>query len=77
MKINSMDTGTALEIVYAAAERLYKRHGEIVSPATCPGDMDTALDTVHDLIVNNFGEDVPDMQMLIAERAAAISLCLA
>ena len=52
-----METGLALEIVHAMAARLFNEHGEIVAPATCPRDVITALDTVEDLIVNNFEEE--------------------
>lgn len=51
-----MDTGLALEIVFHAAKRLYKDHGEFCPPAKCPGDIELALDTVEDLITNNFEE---------------------
>ena len=50
-----MDTGKALEIVHAMATELFKRHGEFVR-AECPADAQEALNTVEDLIVNNFEE---------------------
>lgn len=52
-----METGVALEIVHAMADQLFKTYGIIIAPATCPHDVQTALDTVEDLIVNNFGEE--------------------
>ena len=49
-----METGKALEIVHAMAKRLYKEHSEITQPANNPAEAEEALDTVEDLIVNNF-----------------------
>jgi len=51
-----MDTGKALEIVHGMAKKLVSRHGEIDSAAN-PGEMQKALDTVEDFIVNNFETD--------------------
>lgn len=56
IKDGFMDTGTALDIVHAMAKFLYKDHGEFVQAKT-PHEVELALDTVEDLIVNNFGED--------------------
>jgi hypothetical protein len=50
---NVMETGRALEIVHGMAERLYKHYG-VMDPARTPSEVQMALDTVHDFIVNNF-----------------------
>ena len=51
-----METGKALEIVHAMAQLLYKDHGEF-TVACNPSEAQEALDTIEDLIVNNFGVD--------------------
>ena len=50
-----MDTGKALEIVHGMATRLLRRYGEL-DPAKNLGEVQEALDTVEDFIVNNFEE---------------------
>ena len=52
-----METGLALEIVHAMAKKLHLYYGEIVPPARNIQDVVAALNTVEDLIVNNFGEE--------------------
>jgi hypothetical protein len=52
----AMDTGKALEIVHGMAKQLLREHGELCGPGTCLHNASTALDTVEDLIVNNFKE---------------------
>ncbi len=52
----TMETGKALEIVHAMAAWLYGQYGEIRSPAKNPAEVEEALNTIEDLIVNNFEE---------------------
>lgn len=63
-----METGKALEIVHAMANRLWLHHSEFCSPAKYPADVQTALDTIEDLIVNNFEEDEEDEENEIQRR---------
>lgn len=51
-----MDIGEALEIVHEMAKRALEKHGEI-GPAKTRAKAEVALDTVEDLIVNEYGED--------------------
>lgn len=53
-----METGKALEIVHGMASRLYKKnHALTYGIANTPSEAQEALDTVEDLIVNNFDEE--------------------
>lgn len=52
-----METGKALETVYNMAKRLYCSYGEFCKPAKNPAEIEDALNTVEDFIVNNFEED--------------------
>ena len=64
-----METGKALEIVHGMATRLYKRYGEL-GPAGNPAEAQDALDTIEDLIVNNFEDDAEDAPNAEAETSA-------
>jgi len=68
----TMDTGEALEIVWAMARSLYRSHGEFCPPAKCPADATTALDTVEDFIVNHFGDDDEAEDQTRQDRFAAL-----
>ena len=68
----TMDTGEALEIVWAMAKSLYRSHGEFCPPAKCPADATTAMDTVEDFIVNHFGDDDEAEDQTRQERFAAL-----
>ena len=62
-----METGKALEIVHGMATRLYKRYGEL-GPAGNPAEAQDALDTIEDLIVNNFEDDAEDAPNSVLDR---------
>ena len=68
----TMDTGEALEIVWAMAKSLYRSHGEFCPPAKCPADATTAMDTVEDFIVNHFGDDDEAEGQTRQDRFAAL-----
>lgn len=52
-----METGKALEVVHKMAKTLYREEGRILTDT--PGETEDALDTVEDLIVNNFDQEEP------------------
>jgi len=67
-----MEMGQALEIVLEMAKSLYRSHGEFCEPAKCPADVTTAMDTVEDFIVNQFGEEDEAQAQTRQERFSAM-----